>query len=184
MCTPTPIPNYRELGLPPDAKYFNGGLLVANIAQWRRENYAGRMVKCLRDHREHVIWWDQYALNVVLANKWRELDPRWNQGAHIFVYPNWRESPLDRDTFAHLRLDPWIVHFCSPSKPWHYFCHHPFARDFFRCLDQTDWKGWRPERPDRFWHKWWDFHYRPLRNKWKTNVRSAKQFIRDKRRAA
>ena len=184
LCAYTPIANYRELGLPPDSQYFNGGLLVADIAQWRREHFAEQMLHCLREHRQHILWWDQYALNVVLAHKWRALDYRWNQNAHVFVYPNWRKSPLDRATFAQLRISPWIVHFCSPSKPWQYFCRHPFTRDFFRCLNQTDWRGWRPERPDGFMKLWWEYHYLPLRSQWKTSVRAVKKVIRRKRRAA
>ena len=184
LCAITPIRNYRDLGLSPKAAYFNGGLLVANIDQWRREKYAEQMLDCLRIHREHILWWDQYALNIVLAGRWRPLDPRWNQNAHIYAFPGWRNSPLDRESFYNVRRAPWIVHFCSPSKPWQCFCPHPFTRPFYRCLDRTDWRGWRPERPENFWHKWWDFHYRPLQKKWKTNVRSAKQLIRGKRRAA
>ncbi len=182
--TLTPIANYRELGLSPDGKYFNGGMMVVDLAQWRREQYAEQMFNCLRVHREHVLWWDQYALNVVLSGKWRMLDPRWNQGAHVFVYPSWEESPLDAETFIQLRKSPWIVHFCSPSKPWLYFCQHPFTRDFRRCLNHTDWKTWRPERPDQFLQLWWDFHYQPLRSQWKRSVRVIKQVVRGKRRAA
>ena len=182
LCAHTPIANYRELGLPPDGKYFNGGMLVVDLAQWRREHLAEKMLDCLRLHRQHVLWWDQYALNVVLARKWRALDHRWNQGAHLYVYPNWRQSPFDRETFAQLRNAPWIVHFCSPSKPWHYFCRHPFRREFFRCLEQTDWKNWRPERPDQFLKQWWDYHYLPLRSQVKANIRVIKHAIRSARR--
>jgi lipopolysaccharide biosynthesis glycosyltransferase len=178
LCAITPIVNFRDLGLSPDAGYFNGGLLVANIDQWRRERYAEQMLDILRTHRQHILWWDQYALNVVLSGRWRAVDPRWNQNAHIYAFPSWRNSPLDRETYFQLRRAPWIVHFCSPSKPWQYFCPHPFTRAFYRCLAQTDWHTWQPERPDRFWHKWWDFHYRPVQKKWKTNVRAAKQYIR------
>jgi lipopolysaccharide biosynthesis glycosyltransferase len=184
MCTPTPIPNYRQLGLPPYAKYFNGGMLVVDLAQWRRENFAEQMLNCLRTHREHVVWWDQYALNVVLAGKWRQLDCRWNQGAHLFVYPAWQESPLDRNTFLRLRNDPWIVHFCSPSKPWQYFCQHPFTAEFRRCLKQTEWKNWLPEPPQHYVKEWWDYHYLPLRSRFKANIRIARHAIRANRRQA
>jgi lipopolysaccharide biosynthesis glycosyltransferase len=180
----TPIMNFRELGLPGEAQYFNGGLLVADIAEWRRENFAKQMLDCLRQHRQHVLWWDQYALNVVLAGKWRPLDYRWNQGAHLFVYPHWRKSPLDQATFTQLRTAPWIVHFCSPTKPWHYFNNHPFRSEFFRCLDRTDWQGWRPERPQDFLRQWWDLHYQPLRSGWKKHFRNVKQLIRGQRRKA
>jgi lipopolysaccharide biosynthesis glycosyltransferase len=183
LCAWTPIVNFRELGLPADGQYFNGGLLVADLTRWRRENFAEQMLRCLREHREHVLWWDQYALNVVLARKWRPLNVRWNQNAHVFVYPSWQKSPLDRPTFTELRESPWIVHFCSPSKPWRYFCRHPFTRDFRRCLKRTDWKGWQPARPERFLKQWWEYHYLPLRSEWKTNVRAIKQAIRRKRAA-
>lgn len=178
----TPIANYRELGLPADGRYFNGGMLVIDLDQWRQHRYAGQMLDCLRRHRQHVLWWDQYALNVVLAGNWRALDRRWNQGAHIYNFPNWQESPFDRDEFDRLRKSPWIVHFCSPAKPWHYFCRHPYAREFCRCLDRTAWHGWRPARPDRFAKAWWDFYYTPLRLRIKTGARLAKQQLR--RRAA
>lgn len=184
LCAFTPIMNYRDLGLPPNAPYFNGGLMVANLDMWRREHFAERMLDCLRKYREHILWWDQYALNIVLAGRWRAIDGRWNQNSHVYAFPSWRQSPLDRDTFAALRRSPWLVHFCSPSKPWHYFCHHPFTRAFYRCLDQTAWRGWRPERPEKFLNKCWDFYYRPLRMKWKTQVRNVKQLVRGSRRAA
>ena len=144
-----PVANFRELGLPAHGKYFNSGLLVIDLAEWRRKRYAEQVLACLRKHRQHVLWWDQYALNVVFAGKWGELDRRWNQGAHIHVYPNWRESPFDEHTFHTLRTDPWIIHFCSPSKPWHYLPRHPQAAEWRRCLQQTDWQSWKPEKPSR-----------------------------------
>lgn len=184
LAAPTPIANYRELGLPAAAKYFNGGLLVVDLDAWRRDRLAERMLACLRDHRRHVLWWDQYALNVVLAGRWCELEPRWNQGAHLYEYPNWRDSPLDRESFDRLKRDPWIVHFCSPSKPWHYFCRHPFTSDFRRCLRETAWRDWAPRRPDDFVRLWWQHHYQPLRQQWKTHIRAAKRAIGYKSRRA
>jgi len=179
-----PVANFRELGLPADGQYFNSGLLVIDLAHWRRDGISEQVLDCLRRHRQHVLWWDQYALNVVLAGKWRALDRRWNQGAHIYSYPDWTESPFDCEEFARLRTDPWIVHFCSPTKPWHYFCRHPHTRAFYRCLDQTAWRGWRPARPERFAKAWWDFYYKPLRLRMKTRLREARESLRAKRRAA
>lgn len=184
LAAATPVANYRELGLPTDGKYFNSGVLVMDVAQWRREDYAQQVLDCLREHRRHVLWCDQYALNVVLARKWRALDRRWNQGAHVYSYPSWRDSPFDRETFALLRSDPWIVHFCSPSKPWQYFCAHPFTREFRRYLDETAWSGWRPPRPENFLQQWCQFHYQPLRHKVKSHVRTLKYAVGRKRRRA
>lgn len=167
-----PIRNYRELGIPEDGKYFNSGLLFIDMERWRAERITENVFACLHDNREHVLWWDQYALNVVLVGKWRCLDQRWNQGAHLFHYPHWRESPFDKATFSQLQSDPWIVHFCSPSKPWQYFCSHPHARDFRAYLQQTEWKDYRPSRPDAFVSKWWEFRYRQVKKKLRNTLGS------------
>ena len=140
-----PVANYRELGIRPEAPYFNSGLMVANLALWREERIAQRVLNCLQENAAHVLWWDQYALNVVLADRWRRLDHRWNQGAHIYAYPSWRLSPVSKEAIGPLRTDPWIVHFCSPIKPWQDGCRHPFTAAFFETLDRTEWRGWRPE---------------------------------------
>ena len=95
-------------------------------------------------NREHVLWWDQYALNVVLYRRWRPLDIRWNQGAHIYRYPTHVDSPLDEHSYRQLRQQPWIVHFSSHRKPWHGGDRHPHRRRFFQMVDRTPWRGWRP----------------------------------------
>jgi lipopolysaccharide biosynthesis glycosyltransferase len=178
----TPIANYRQLGIAEDGKYFNGGVLVVDLDLWRRERLAEKMLGVLRDHHQHVLWWDQYALNVVLAGRWKEIDPRWNQNAHIYVYPGWEHSPLSRETFQRLRDDPWIVHFCSPTKPWHYFCDHPSTGDFRRYLKQTAWRDWKPAVPEDYLRKWWKFHVTPIRRRLKNYEKQVREVLKPLRR--
>ena len=146
LCTIRPIPNYRALGFPPSKKYFNGGVMVVDLAKWRRDDIAEKLLKCLYDNRRYVMYWDQYALNVVLADKWGELDRRWNQTSHIFDFPSWDRSPLDQATFEQLRTDPFIVHFNQRRKPWHPGCRHPLREEFFRYVNMTPWAGCRGSR--------------------------------------
>lgn len=173
-----PVPNYRELGLRPEAMYFNSGLLVFDAARWRAEGVGRQVFDCLETNKDHVLWWDQYALNVVLAGRWRAIDPRWNQTAGIFNYPSWRESPLGREEFSRLRRDPWIVHYCSPVKPWQYFCGHPFRGEFYQTMEQTDWRGWRPTPPADVLPQGWKFYRRRLRDAIKGVAVSARERFR------
>lgn len=143
-----PILNFEALRLPPDQPYFNGGVLVMNVARWRQEDLPQQLIDCLYNNKEFVVWWDQYALNVVLCGLWTPIDMRWNQGSHIFLFPGWEESPLDASTFERLRNDPFIVHFTSPVKPWQLQCRHPYRQEWYRCLKKTDWRGWRPRGSD------------------------------------
>lgn len=134
-----PIPNYEALGLEPTAPYFNGGLLVVNLERWRREKLAERMIDVLHQHREHVTYWDQYALNVVLSGRWRPLDPRWNQNAFALRLPGWQNTIFSAAEYEHYARDPWIVHF-NWLKPWQPECLHPFADAFLTHLVASPWE--------------------------------------------
>lgn len=144
--SPRPVANYRELGLDPLAAYFNAGVLLVDLAGWRDAELPRQMIACLETNQQHVLWWDQYAMNVVLAGRWGALDARWNQGSNIFSFPSWSQSPLDREAYHRLRDDPFIVHFTTRHKPWSVSCLHPLRKLFFESLDRTDWAGWRPSR--------------------------------------
>jgi len=39
------IPNYKELGLPADAKYFNSGLMIIDCEKWRHESIPKKYLK-------------------------------------------------------------------------------------------------------------------------------------------
>jgi len=162
-----PIPNFREIGLNPKAAYFNAGVLLIDLAGWRSADVPEQMLACLAQHKQHVRWWDQYALNVVLSGRWGRLDARWNQGSHIFQYPTWEQSPYNRQSYEQQRDDPYIVHFTTRHKPWRASCQHPFRQKFFEYVDRTAWAGWRlprlrvflelmktPERRFRHGRKW------------------------------
>lgn len=179
-----PIPNYRELGLEPTAGYFNAGVLVADLSQWRQLDLTTQALQCLRQHSQHVRWWDQYALNVVLSGRWRELDLRWNQGVHAFTFPTASESPFTADAYTTLRDDPWIVHFTSQTKPWHYYCRHPFRSEYLATIDRTAWRGWQPERPrEELLRQWWKYRIAPLRHAAKVGIVRFKRLGQSRRAA-
>ena len=146
LSSANPVPNFRGLGLAADAMYFNAGVMLIDLDACRNADVTRECLECLEKYREHVLWWDQYALNIVLAGRWGALDVRWNQGAHAFRYPSWEQSPLNRQTFEQLRAAPFIVHFTTRDKPWLPLCRHPFRREFFEYLNRTSWAGWHPSR--------------------------------------
>ena len=147
LTSDTALVNYRELGILPECKYFNAGVLVINLNKWREDNISRKVINYLEQNRENVRYWDQDGLNAVLFDKWSELDPRWNQMTHIYHYPSWRESPLDEETYNQVISEPKIIHFAWKPKPWHYDGSHPARDIFFNYLDMTEWSGWRPKNP-------------------------------------
>jgi lipopolysaccharide biosynthesis glycosyltransferase len=145
----TPVANYRDLGLDPRSSSLNTGILLLDLYAWRHDDLPRQMFECLDRNKGYVRWWDQYALNVVLADRWGQLDPRWNQGSHIYVFPTWSQSPYDRETYLQVRDEPFITHFTTRHKPWAASCLHPRRREFFDVVDRTDWAGWRPWKTTR-----------------------------------
>ncbi|HUP19077.1 MAG TPA: glycosyltransferase family 8 protein [Gemmatimonadota bacterium] len=147
VSSPDGIAGHAELGLDPAARYFNAGVMVVNLDLWRRDDVAGRVTDYLRAHGKDVVYWDQEGLNVVLAGRWRELDPRWNQNASVCGRSFYRPRHLDADTYRRVVEDPWIVHFSGNLKPWAlHDTGDPARALYFRWLDRTPWAAWRPAR--------------------------------------
>jgi len=137
----TPVRNYRDIGMNPRAKIFNAGVLVVNVDFWRKHSISQQAYDCLEKHRKFVLFCDQYALNVVLADTWREIDTRWNQTAHFYNYGGCDDSPFDEDTYRLLKNDPWICHFTWKYKPWMEGCEHPFQSEYFAQMQRTHYTG-------------------------------------------
>lgn len=132
------IQNYQELGLRPDAKYFNTGTMLIDLDRWRREGYADQAVYALNHRITRPKMHDQEGLNLVFADRWHELDDRWNQ-------------------FTEHATDPYILHYIR-RKPvfWNY--DGPYRELFYSYLDRTAWAGHRPKyRPP-----WARLFYRSL----------------------
>jgi lipopolysaccharide biosynthesis glycosyltransferase len=143
---PYGLTNYRSLGIPEGTKYFNAGVLVLNLAKWRYEKTAQRILEYIRLNYEHIRFWDQDGLNAVLWQHWGELDPRWNQMPQLLQIKSAKDSPFDTEAYNNATANPYIIHYSSPDKPWRFGCSHPATVRFFEYLDRTAYRGYRPSR--------------------------------------
>jgi lipopolysaccharide biosynthesis glycosyltransferase len=139
---------YRELGLSADASYFNAGVLLVDVNRWRRDGIASHALEYLNKYRDRIFFWDQEALNVVLAGKWGELDPGWNQNPSIDHLLRVRPPSATEGNYAPQRSpgNIHIAHFSGNLKPWNCVRSGPYHDLYFRYLDQTAWSGWRPTK--------------------------------------
>lgn len=98
-----------RLGSPPDTRYFNAGVLLIDLAAWRRDDLTRRLTAFILARPEGLAMMDQDALNGTLAGCVKVLDDRWNA-----YYPS--KVPfeeMDPGVFAAAR----IVHFVGRHKP-------------------------------------------------------------------
>jgi lipopolysaccharide biosynthesis glycosyltransferase len=121
------IPNYRELGIPADTKYFNSGLLLINTQQWREKNITKKVIDFMHENIKYVNYADQYGLNGALYDQWHLLDPNWN----------W---------FAQFENEaPYIIHFLDVKPIFKsYRSRLEFKDEFFKYLRLTAWKDYKP----------------------------------------
>ena len=152
-----PVRNFVELGLDPRGLYFNSGVMVLDLAAWRREDRSAELLRCLQENAAYVWCWDQYALNVVFAKRWGALPLAWNFGAHAYDYaaaPRLQGlSPLLPDEYQSMWAAPKLIHFTTEIKPWHYYSFHPLTETFYKYLALTPWRQWRPTKPG--FKTWW-----------------------------
>ncbi len=124
-----------------DRPYFNAGVLVIDLDAWRTLQVRHRSLEFLASNRDRILFWDQDALNAVLAGDWKELDPRWNRMTDYWEERREGRLPFTRETIASLR-DPFIVHFASPNKPWNGY-RHPDRRVFDTYITMAGFGGHR-----------------------------------------
>lgn len=140
-------PDWRRLGLAPDAPYFNSGMLVIPLDSWRTSGLPERALHVLRELKPR--WGDQDALNVASEGRWLALPRRFNlqlgdvTGGSI----NWALWPED---VAAAIDDPAMVHFNGHIKPWQHGCNHPLRDAWWEALERTPWRGWQIPTQNRF----------------------------------
>jgi lipopolysaccharide biosynthesis glycosyltransferase len=122
------VPNYLELGYTADTLYFNSGVQVVNPKKWREQNITTQAIDVLVKHHQHVKLADQYAFNVIFANKWLQLDPLWN----------WFAFQED--------VKPSLIHFLDIKPIFKSYHSQPIYKDiFFQYLNMTPWRGYKPK---------------------------------------
>ena len=136
---------WRELGMPGSYGYFNSGLLLVDLAAWRRDCALERLLAVLKDSGTAFRDVDQDALNVCFHAERKTLDYKWNV-ITPFYFPahDLKLSPIE---VSGVRKDARIVHFNGRSRPWSYHSRHPRKPDYYKYLAMTEWRDFRP--PDR-----------------------------------
>jgi len=84
----------------------------------------------------------------VLAGKWGELDPRWNQIPAVYGFESWEGSPYTQEELRNVVHDPYIIHYGDNPKPWERRCTHPKTSLWYDYLNRTAWAGWQVKALD------------------------------------
>ncbi|MBR2830962.1 glycosyltransferase family 8 protein [Candidatus Saccharibacteria bacterium] len=103
----TTIPEFKEYCdraiEVPHKSYVNTGVMVLDLKKMRKMRYLTKMLDIINKYDADLLAPDQDYFNVILKNKIKLLDRRWNTGPG---------EPLTEDTK--------LIHYYLFKKPWHY----------------------------------------------------------------
>lgn len=139
--------------------YFNSGVLLVDLEQWRREGIQDQLFERAEQLFGKLHLWDQDVLNLVLEDKWSELPGRFNETALETKSP-----------------DAHIVHFVGGTKPWMVGGHHPYRDDYRRYRSLTPFWPYVSEGLGKYLRK--RFLPRPLQRPKKTLRRIGRRIRR------
>ena len=137
VASPMGIMKYRELEIPPDAPYFNGGVLLIDLDKWRAERMTERFLDFSTTYGHYARWGDQDGLNAIMQGRWGALDERWNIQTFVVEGRAVQTRPDHEAYVAGLRArqealtsGSCIIHYTQGRKPWHPWCTHPYRSLF------------------------------------------------------
>lgn len=137
-----------RLGLPLDSAYLNSGVLVIDLAAWRRNRTSEQVLEMVMQDPDRWFFADQDILAVHFADGWTRLAPEYNVTHRFFSGPGSLPLPTS---------DPHIIHFSGQGlKPWQTHREHPFADEFWAIADIVCEAGFElPDRPCKrvSWYK-------------------------------
>ncbi len=122
---------------------FNSGVLLLDLAQWRRENYVESLAEFWKKERSWMNFADQGLLNAYFDGNYTILPQRWNIINSVYRNPP-MDGVYDSDEIAECIRKPGIVHFTGHHKPWLFWkrFHHPYGYTFCLCALKCPVSGW------------------------------------------
>jgi lipopolysaccharide biosynthesis glycosyltransferase len=129
-----------SLGLSADTAYFNNGVVVIDRRAWSEEKLGRHALGLISAAPEHLPWFDQDALNILLAGNFAPLSPRYNFMGDFLL--------LDLEE----EIAPIVYHFVNRPKPWEAgFAGDPrFSAMFHQWFARSPWPDFAA-RPSREW---------------------------------
>lgn len=119
------------------AHYFNAGVLLLNLREWREQQVAQELFSTARALFGKLHTWDQDVLNLVLEDRWVELPGEYNETTAVD----------ERNDSAK------IIHFAGSVKPWMVGSNHPHRRDYDSYRALTPFSPYRKEGLGRYLFK-------------------------------
>ncbi|MCR5651478.1 MAG: glycosyltransferase family 8 protein [Lachnospiraceae bacterium] len=147
----------ERLGFTEDEPYFNSGVMLFDMEEWRKRNCSERIADHVKNKRAWYPSPDQDLINVVLRGEILKLSPKYNMQPVLLAFntADYMKTfgPSGYYTFGELceaLKGPVIYHFFRfvGEFPWHEGNVHPDNDLFDRYLLQSPWKEYKKKKAE------------------------------------
>lgn len=118
-------------------KYFNSGVVYANLRKWIEYKLTEKALSILLDKNSTYKYPDQDVMNVLLKGKTIFLPRKYNT-----IYTIKSElSDKTHQKYKNIILDnTLLIHYTGATKPWHKWAVYPSVKYYQKAADLSPWK--------------------------------------------
>jgi UDP-glucose:(glucosyl)LPS alpha-1,3-glucosyltransferase len=120
--------------------YFNAGFLLINLKRWQEFNINRKALELLSDSNlsPKFTHLDQDVLNLLLFDKVKYLDKKYNQQVNINYELKYRSEIND---YSPITPETILIHYIGPTKPWHKWAkEYKCSKYFLDAKVESPWK--------------------------------------------
>lgn len=142
---------YQLLGLGKEARYCNSGVILFDLAQWRKQEIDRKVRKYVHDNNGYVFFMEQTVFNAVMQGKIKILHPKYNTYSMMQtlsyedlmklrrVERYYRKKEIEEATanpvLVHMTGSFWVI-----NRPWCKVTNHPMKDEYKKYADLTPWE--------------------------------------------
>jgi lipopolysaccharide biosynthesis glycosyltransferase len=119
-----------HIGIVEEGEYFNSGVLLIDTKAWKSQGVSEKALQYLVKNPEKILFVDQCALNAVLRNNWKKLEPCFN-----LMYSVLPEG-ISKKQIDKLLEEAVVIHF-TLQRPWHMLCRNRLRSLYFYYLNRS-----------------------------------------------
>lgn len=137
----------NAIGIRDFEPYFNAGVLLIDMLQWKKTEAGKRIVDFYREHNGKLFANDQDAINGTLKNEIYPLPIEYNFCNSYRFYPYDTLVKIMKpcrfigiDDYEKAIENPIIVHFLGEERPWRVGNKNTYTPEYVRYWNKTPWK--------------------------------------------
>lgn len=147
----------QQIGLGNDDEYFNSGVILFDLEQWRDRKYSQRIAKHVTDVRKNYPAPDQDLLNVVCRGDIVRLNIKYNfQPIHaafseVQYFKTMKPMVYYSEEYIRREREAVVIYHCFRflgEFPWHKGNLHPYNALFEKYLQISPWKDYQKEKAE------------------------------------